>query len=98
MFGKPKMTLEDANYSLKLECALRELGFIEIRERVLANAGIYYVRPVGFSHNAKLWEDLFGFQVEKSEEWEYHKTTGLCLGKPIIQSAKLALDLALSLS
>ncbi len=91
------MTIEEANVSLKLECALRELGFIEIKKIIIAHAGIYFVRPVGFSFGARLWDDLLGFQIEKSEEWEYSRT-GLCLGKPIAQSAKSALDLALSLS
>lgn len=91
------MTIEEANVSLKLECALRELGFMEIKERIIAHAGLYFVRPVGFSFGARLWDDLLGFQIEKSEEWEYTKT-GLCLGKPIAQSAKAALDLALSMS
>jgi hypothetical protein len=91
------MTIEEANVSLKLECALRELGFMEIKERIVAHAGLYFVRPVGFSFSARLWDDLLGFQIEKSEEWEYTRT-GLCLGKPIAQSAKSALDLALSMS
>lgn len=91
------MTIEEANVSLKLECALRDLGFMEIKERVIAKSGIYFVRPVGFSFDARLWDDLLGFQVEKSEEWEYNRT-GLCLGKPLVRTAKSALDLALSLS
>jgi hypothetical protein len=91
------MTIEEANVSLKLECALRELGFLEIKEIIVAHAGLYFVRPVSFSSRSRLWDDLLGFQIEKSEEWEYSKT-GLCLGKPISQSAKSALDLALSMS
>jgi hypothetical protein len=91
------MTIEEANVSLNLECALPELGFIEIKERIVAHAGLYFVRPVGFSFSARLWDDLLGFQIEKSEEWEYSRT-GLYLGKPIAQSTKSALDLALSLS
>jgi hypothetical protein len=91
------MTIDEANSSLKLECALRELGFIEIKDTIVANCGLYFIRPVGFFYEARLWDDLLGFQVEKSEEWEYSRT-GLCLGKPIAQSAKSALDLALSLS
>jgi hypothetical protein len=97
MFGKPKMTIEEANSSLKLECALRELGFMEIQNRIVTHCGLYFIFPVGFFYEARLWDDLLGFQVEKSEEWEYSRT-GLCLGKPITQSAKSALDLALSLS
>jgi hypothetical protein len=91
------MTIEEANISLKLECALRELGFLEIKNRIVARAGIYFVRPVGFTYNAYIYEDLLGFQIEKTEEWEYSHT-GLCLGKPITDTAKSALDLALSLS
>lgn len=90
------MTLEEANVSLKLECALRNLGFMEIKERIIAHAGLYFVRPVGFSYTARLSEDLLGFQIEKPEEWEYNRT-GLCLGKPLLQSAKSALDIALSM-
>jgi hypothetical protein len=92
------MTIEEANVSLKLECALRELGFMEIKDRIIAHAGLYFIFPVGFLYEARICDDLLGFQIQKSEEWEYDKTTGLCLGKPISQSAKSALDLALSLS
>jgi len=91
------MTIEEANVSLKLECALRELGFMEIKDRIVAYAGLYFIFHVGFYYNATLLDNLLGFQIEKSEEWEYNRT-GLCLGKPIAQSAKSALDLALSLS
>jgi hypothetical protein len=91
------MSIEEANFSLKLECALRQLGFMEIKERVIAKSGLYFVRPVGFSYTANLWDDLLGFQIELSEDWKYDQT-GLCLGKPIAQSAKSAIDLALSLS
>jgi len=91
------MTLQEANVSLKLECALRELGFVEINYRVIAHCGIYFVRAVGYFYEAKEYDDLLGFQIEKSDEWEYSKT-GLCLGKPLAQSAKTALDLALSMS
>jgi hypothetical protein len=91
------MTIEEANISLKLECALRDLGFMEIKNRIVTHCGLYFIFPVGFFYEARLWDDLLGFQIEKSEEWEYSRT-GLCLGKPIAQSAKSALDLALSLS
>lgn len=91
------MTIEEANVSLKLECALRELGFMEIKQRIVAHCGLYFIFPVGFLYEARLWDDVLGFQVEKSEEWNYNRT-GLYLGKPIAQSAKSALDLASSLS
>jgi hypothetical protein len=92
------MTIEEANVSLKLECALRELGFMEIKNRIVTHCGLYFIFPVGFFYEARLCDDLLGFQIEKSQEWEYDKISGLCLGKPIAQSAKSALDLALSLS
>lgn len=91
------MIIQEANVSLKLECALRNLGFMEIKNIVVAHAGLYFVRPVGFLFNPRDWDELLGFQIEKSEEWEYDKT-GLCLGKPLAQTAKSALDLALSMS
>lgn len=91
------MNLKEANVSLKLECALRELGFVEMGYRVIAHAGIYFVRTVGYFYNAGESDDLLGFQIEKSEEYEFTKS-GLCLGKPIVQTAKSAIELALSLS
>lgn len=91
------MIIQEANFSLKLECALRELGFMEIKNIVIAHAGIYFVRPVGFHFKANESDDLLGFQIEKSEGWD-HNRIGLCLGKPLLQTAKSALDLAISLS
>lgn len=91
------MIIQEANVSLKLECALRNLGFMEIKNIVVAHAGLYFVRPVGFFFAAREWDDLLGFQIEKSDDWETNRI-GLCLGKPIAQTAKSALDLALSLS
>ena len=91
------MNLKEANESLKLECALRDLGFVEFDWRVVAHAGLYFVRAVGHLYNPVYCDELLGFQIEKSEEWEYTKT-GLCLGKPIVQTAKQAIELALGLS
>ena len=41
------MTLEDGCYSLKLECALRELGFVDVGWKCVAHAGLYFVQPFG---------------------------------------------------
>ncbi len=41
------MILEEACYSLKLECALRDLGFVDIGWKCVAHAGIFFVQPVG---------------------------------------------------
>ena len=59
------MTLIDACNSLKLECALRELGFVEIGWKVVANAGIFFIEPVGLASDAGPEDDLLGFMLEK---------------------------------
>lgn len=87
------MTLEDGCLSLKLECALRELGFVEIQWRVIAHAGLFFVFPVGFS-NVSLGEDLLGFQLSKHCPLEQ----GLRADCKILPTAKRALDLAFELS
>ena len=91
------MTLEDACYSLKLECALRELGFVDIGWRVIAHAGIFFVEPVGWTTKPSPADDLLGFQLQRHimAERDEH---GLHLGRPIAQTARQALDLAISLS
>ena len=45
------MKLEEACYSLKLECALRDLGFVDIGWKCVAHAGIFFVQPVGIPDN-----------------------------------------------
>ena len=91
------MTLEDACYSLKLECALRELGFVDVGWRVIAHAGIFFVEPVGWSVQCGPADDLLGVQLQRHVMAEYN-TRGLHLGRPIAQTAKQALDLAITLS
>ena len=41
------MKCEEACYALKLECALRDLGFVDIGWKTVAHAGIFFVQPVG---------------------------------------------------
>ena len=41
------MILEEACHSLKLECALRDLGFVDIGWKCVAHAGIFFIQPVG---------------------------------------------------
>ena len=41
------MNLEEGCHSLKLECALRDLGFVDIGWKCVAHAGIFFVQPVG---------------------------------------------------
>ena len=53
------MKLEEACYSLKLECALRDLGFVDIGWKCVAHAGIFFVQPVGIPDDPD--GDLLGF-------------------------------------
>lgn len=87
------MTLEDGCVSLKLECALRELGFVEVQWRVIAHAGLFFVFPVGFT-NLSINEELLGFQLSE------HCPIGsnLRADRKILPTAKRALDTALRLS
>lgn len=87
------MTLEDGCLSLKLECALRELGFVEVQWRVIAHAGLFFVFPVGFT-NLSLNEELLGFQLSKHCPVE----SELRADQKILPTAKRALDLAIELS
>ena len=57
------MTIAEACDSLKLEAALRELGFVVIKDRVVVNAGVYFVRPVGFTAFPDSKDLIRGFQV-----------------------------------
>ena len=91
------MTLEDACYSLKLECALRELGFVDVGWRVIAHAGIFFVEPIGWTAKPDPTDDLLGFQLQRHIMTEKDER-GLHLGRPIAQTAKQALDLAITLS
>ena len=57
------MTIEEANYSLKLECALRELSFVEIGWQAVALAGVFYVIPVSHLVVCHKNDNLLGFQL-----------------------------------
>lgn len=91
------MSLEDGCISLKLECALRDLGFVEIGWRVIAHAGIFFIEPVGWQSNYEPSDDLLGFQLQK-HIMAGGKCSQFSVGRPLADSAKKALDLALSLS
>ena len=58
------MLLLDGCHSLKLECALRDLGFIDMEWITFANAGIFLVQPVGMPNDPE--GDLFGFAITLS--------------------------------
>lgn len=86
------MTLEEGCLSLKLECALRELGFVEVQWRVIAHAGLFFVFPVGFT-NLSLNEELLGFQLSEN----CPIGPNLRADRKILPTAKRALDFALGL-
>ena len=90
------MTIEEASDSLKLECAMRDLGFIQYRWQVIANAGLFFVVPVGFTVACGPLDDFLGFQL--TEEYSLLSMFGLRLGHPLLPTAKRALDLASQLS
>ena len=60
------MTLEDGCNSLKLECALRELGFVNIGWKCIAHAGLYFVQPFGLPDDPEA--DLLGFHIFKERK------------------------------
>jgi len=80
-----RMKLIDGCHSLKLECALRELGFVDVGWKCVANAGIFLVLPFGLPEKPD--GDLLGFQVVKSSR--VIRLSG---------SAKKALDFAINMS
>lgn len=88
------MTIEEGCVSLKLECALRELGFVEIGWQVVAHAGLFFVSPVGFTGFTNLADDLIGFQLS----YHYSEFKYLRGDLPLVPSAKRALDMAMELS
>lgn len=77
--------------SLKLECALRDLGFVEIHYRVIAHAGLFFVSPVGIS-GFSLQDDLLGFQLSTTVP-----DPDLRADYKIVPTAKRALDFALGI-
>lgn len=83
------MTIEEGCYSLKLECALRDLGFVEVGCKVIAHAGIFFVSPVGFGNHSHAYDDLLGFSIFDT----YQDSKYL-----ILPTAKRALDRAFEMS
>ena len=79
------MKLEEACYSLKLECALRDLGFVDIGWKCVAHAGIFFVQPVGIPDDPDA--DLLGFSLSIP----YRKNNQRY---KLVGTAKRALDIA----
>ena len=55
------MLLKEACESIKLECALRELGFVELGWRTIAHAGIYFLEPIGMRTDCGPEDETLGF-------------------------------------
>tara|TARA_Y100000287_G_C13995481_1_gene244904 strand:- start:10 stop:285 length:276 start_codon:yes stop_codon:yes gene_type:complete len=89
------MRLEEACHSLKLECALRNLGFVDIGWRCVAHAGLYFVQPVGIgpedSHSPE--DELLGFLVR-----EHIRQQNPSAGRIMGATAKVAINVAIELS
>jgi len=83
------MKLEEACYSLKLECALRDLGFVDIGWKCVAHAGIFFVQPVGIPDDPD--GDLLGFSlfIPYTKDKRRYRLLG---------TAKKALDVAQGIS
>jgi hypothetical protein len=92
------MKLEDACSALKLECGLRQLGFVLLEWKVIANCGLYMIFPVGFYLTDGPDDDLLGYQLERSCTEQLLDHRGLHLGSPIAHTAGAAFDLANRLS
>ena len=80
------MKLEEGCHSLKLECALRDLGFVDIGWKCVAHAGIFFIQPVGIPDDPD--GDLLGFNITVPYAKHYNKVK-------MVSTAKRALDWAL---
>ena len=80
------MNLMDGCHSLKLECALRDLGFVDIGWKCVAHAGIFFIQPVGIPDDPD--GHLLGFHITVPYARHYNKVK-------MVNTAKKALDWAL---
>ena len=83
------MNLSDACESLKLECAMRDLGFVTIGWKVVAHAGIYFVEPIGFRNDCGPNDPMLGFAM--GEHMYSQNPGGVHF---LFQTAKMALDMS----
>ena len=89
------MCIEEACYSLKLECALRELGFVDIGWKCIAHAGLFFIQPVGWGpeNDLKPEDPLLGFLI-REHIMAKKQTDGRLMGA----TAKVAINIALEMS
>ena len=79
------MILEEACHSLKLECAFRDLGFVDIGWMCVAHAGIFFIQPVGFPDDPE--GELLGFSLTLPNTHDMRRVR-------LMRTAKRALDYA----
>ena len=87
------MKLYEACDSIKLECALRDLGFVEIGWRTVAHAGLYFLEPVGMTADCGPDDEALGFVM--GEEMFTRNPASVHF---LFTSAKQAFDMAEDLS
>ena len=85
------MCLKEACQSLKLECALRDLGFVDIGWKCVAHAGLFFVQPVGWGSESDTGprDELLGFLLRRHIMAKQKSD-----GRLLCRTAKKALDLA----
>ena len=83
------MRLIDGCHSLKLECAMRDLGFVDIKWKTIAHAGIFFIQPYGIPDDPE--GDLLGFSVTIPYTHDNRRVR-------MISTARRALDYALGLN
>ena len=79
------MILEEACHSLKLECALRDLGFVDIGWKCVAHAGIFFIQPVGFPYDTEGELVVFSLTLPNTHDMRRVR---------LMRTAKRALDYA----
>lgn len=92
------MNIQEGCESLRLECAMRELGFIDWKDVVIGRAGIFFVKPIGWRPLSKLSDTLYGFLIAKPKDMIYMEEQQLFEIKPKMESAKRAIDYAIRIS
>ena len=80
-----RQILEEACHSLKLECALRDLGFVDIGWKCVAHAGIFFIQPVGLPDDPD--GELLGFSLTLPNTHDMRRVR-------LMRTAKRALDYA----
>ena len=79
------MLLDEACHSLKLECALRDLGFVDIGWKCVAHAGIFFIQSIRIPDYPD--GELSGFSLTLPNTHDMRRVR-------LMRTAKRALDYA----